>query len=87
MYAFAPDRVNTGSLRETFFMNQLEYEHNVEYTDEGDFLVDGRYVFEIGGKSKNDLQICGIANAYVAADNLEYGHSNVIPLWMFGLLY
>ncbi|HBG70696.1 MAG: AAA family ATPase [Bacteroidetes bacterium GWF2_43_63] len=87
MYAFAPEEVNTGSLRETYFMNQLEYAHRVEYTAEGDFLVDGRYVFEIGGRSKNDRQIRGIPHAYVAADHLESGHSNVIPLWMFGLLY
>ena len=87
MYAFAPDVVNTGSLRETYFMNQLEYAHRVEYTAQGDFLVDGRYVFEIGGRSKNDRQIRGIPHAWVAADHLESGHGNVIPLWMFGLLY
>jgi hypothetical protein len=87
MYAFAPDSVNTGNLRETFFMNQLTNMHRVEYTDQGDFLVDARYVFEIGGKLKSKKQIQGIPNSYIAADNIEYGHSNTIPLWMFGFLY
>ena len=87
MYAFNPDGVNTGNLRETFFMNQMEYAHRIEYTAQGDFQVDNRYVFEIGGQTKNDLQIRGIPHSYIAADNLEYGHGNIIPLWMFGLLY
>ena len=27
------------------------------------------------------------ANAYIAADNIEYALGNKIPLWLFGFLY
>jgi hypothetical protein len=26
-------------------------------------------------------------NAFIAADNIEYGYKNKIPLWLFGFLY
>jgi hypothetical protein len=28
-----------------------------------------------------------VGNAYVVKDEIELGSDNVIPLWMFGLLY
>ena len=57
------------------------------YSDKGDFLINDKYVFEIGGKDKSKKQIEGIENAYVAADDIEFGFSNKIPLWLFGFLY
>jgi predicted AAA+ superfamily ATPase len=86
-YALATGGVNTGSLRESFFFNQLECRHKVEYPEKGDFLIDGKYTFEIGGKSKNNRQIYSLPDAYIAADDIEYGVDNKIPLWMFGFLY
>jgi predicted AAA+ superfamily ATPase len=86
-YVLATDRANTGNLRETFFFNQLDYRHAVEYPEKGDFLVDKKYTFEIGGKGKNTRQIYSLENAYIAADDVEYGSENKIPLWMFGFLY
>ncbi len=76
-----------GNLRETFFVNQLSHSHAVNYSTQGDYLVDHTYTFEVGGRRKNTAQIKGIENAYIAADNLEYGFQNKIPLWQFGLLY
>jgi hypothetical protein len=78
---------NQGTLRETFFLNQLRVLHSVNYSDKSDFLVDDRYTFEIGGQNKNRKQITGIENAFVAADNIEYAQQNKIPLWLFGFLY
>lgn len=52
MMAILGSSVNTGNLRETFFYNQVSNNHQVNYTDKGDFLVDNKYVFEIGGKNK-----------------------------------
>lgn len=86
MYALSP-RVDTGTLRETFFMNQLSQRHEVRYPKAGDFLVDRKYLFEVGGKSKTFDQIKDIPDSYLAVDNTEMGHRNRIPLWMFGLLY
>lgn len=87
MYAIAPKTVNIGNLRETFFANQLSYKHELHYIDQTDFLVSKKYSFEIGGKSKTTKQILELQNAFVAADNLEFGHKNTIPLWIFGFLY
>jgi hypothetical protein len=53
----------------------------------GDFLVDDKYTFEIGGKNKSKKQLSGIKDAYTVHANIEYGSENKIPLWMFGLLY
>lgn len=86
MYALTP-KVDTGTLRETFFCNQLSQDHDVRYPKAGDFLVDRKYLFEVGGKGKNFDQIKDIPNSYLAVDNTEVGHRNRIPLWMFGLLY
>jgi hypothetical protein len=74
-------------MRETFFLNQLSYNHTVEYPNSGDFWVDNRFLFEIGGKSKSRKQMKETDHAYIAADNIEYGFGNKIPLWMFGMLY
>jgi predicted AAA+ superfamily ATPase len=78
---------NVGNIRETFFANQLRSKHKVGTAQKGDFTIDGKFIFEIGGKSKNNSQIKGITNAYIAADNMENGFANKIPLWLFGFLY
>ena len=87
LYALQPNLVNTGTVRETFFQNQLSVKHKVNLPKNGDFIIDDEYVFEIGGKSKTRKQIINIPNAYIAADNLEYGFKNKIPIWLFGFLY
>jgi len=87
LYALTPSVVNTGNLWETFFINQLGYGHRVEYAEHGDFIVDGRYVFETGGKSKSNKQIKGQKESYIVSDDIEYGAGNKIPLWLFGFLY
>jgi predicted AAA+ superfamily ATPase len=86
-YVLAAKQTNIGSLRECFFFNQLDYHHKVEYPEKGDFIVDKTFTFEIGGKSKNQQQVYNLENAYIAADDIEYGVGNKIPLWMFGFLY
>lgn len=87
MYALAPELVNTGNLRETFFYNQLNSKHKLTLPKQGDFSVDKKYTFEIGGKNKTMDQINGIPDGYLAADDIEYGYRNKIPLWLFGFLY
>ncbi|MCQ2336144.1 MAG: AAA family ATPase [Paludibacteraceae bacterium] len=86
MYALG-NNTDIGTIRETFFMNQLKQIATVTYPPKGDFLVDDRYLFEVGGASKTFNQIKDIENSYLAVDGTEIGHGNRIPLWMFGLLY
>ena len=76
---------NIGSIRESFFISQI-YRHNIKYSKQGDFLIDDKYVFEIGGKNKTKKQIKDVKNGFVVQDNIEVGF-NEIPLWLFGFLY
>lgn len=78
---------NNGSLRESFFISQMKIYHDVKYSNIGDFKVDNKYIFEIGGKNKSFKQIKDIENSFVIADDIENGFGNKIPLWMFGFLY
>ncbi len=87
MYAFDEINVNKGTLRETFFLNQLSVKHKITYPKTGDFMVDEKYLFEIGGKNKTRKQIADHENAYIASDDIEYRSNNRIPLWLFGFLY
>jgi predicted AAA+ superfamily ATPase len=86
-YIFKNEISNKGSIRETFFVNQLSYKHEVKTSKKGDFLVDEKYLFEIGGKNKTYDQIAGIQNSFVVADDIEFGFGNKIPLWLFGFIY
>ena len=78
---------NIGTVRETFFLNILSVEHELTYPKKGDFMVDGKYLFEIGGKNKGFKQIKDIENSFVGADDIEVGYGSKIPLWLFGFLY
>lgn len=86
-FLLARENANEGNLRETFFANQLGYRHHLLYTEKGDFWVDEKYTFEVGGKNKTDKQIKSVENAYIVSDNIEYGFGNKIPLWLFGFMY
>lgn len=78
---------NTGTLRETFFMNQISVDNKVEAPKVGDFIINDSYIFEIGGKSKTRKQIVNEVNSYTALADIEYGRDKKIPIWIFGLLY
>lgn len=81
------ENVNTGNLRETFFMNQLSNNYIIQASKEADFFVENKFTFEIGGKNKSKKQIKNTANAFVVKDDIEIGSNNIIPLWLFGFLY
>lgn len=75
-----------GTVRETFFVNQLSLVGMVNAPDKGDYLVDGQYLFEVGGRRKSFKQIKDIPNSFLAIDDTLVGHGNKIPLWVFGFL-
>ena len=76
-----------GTLRESFFTSQLSFNSTIYYVDKGDFLVDEKYTFEIGGKNKSFKQIKDVKESFVVADEIEIGFQNRLPLWIFGFLY
>lgn len=86
-YALGNQNSNIGSIRESFFANQLKGLHKIELPKKGDFIIDNKYIFEIGGKNKTKYQIKDLSNAFIVRDDIENGVNNIIPLWLFGFLY
>lgn len=76
-----------GHLRETFVLNQLSVAHKVTYPKTGDFLVDERWLLEVGGRAKALKQIKDTPDSFIVSDELEFRAGQKIPLWLFGLLY
>jgi len=86
LYAYCQNN-EIGTIRETFFANQLSTKYKLNISKQGDFLVDEKYIFEIGGKNKGFKQIKELENSFVVSDDIEIGSTNKIPLWLFGFLY
>ena len=98
LYALAPQGVQTGTVRETFFLSHLSHltheQHilppEIRLPKQGDFVLldkDDRYVFEVGGSGKGHRQIGDAPNQYVVTDRERSGGPRKVPLWLFGLLY
>ena len=88
LYALAPAKLEIGTLRETFAINSLSESHIVEYgKTQGDFKIDNKYTFEIGGRGKDFTQIAGLKDSYIFADNWDIPEGSKLPLWMLGFLY
>ena len=79
----APDQ---GNLRETFFLNQLSVKHTVRYPSKGDFIVDERFTFEVGGRGKKREQISSVPDSFIVLDDTVFPVGS-LPLWVFGFLY
>lgn len=86
MHVLCP-KVDKGNERETFFISQLRVLHDVRYPKQGDFLLDDKHLFEVGGKGKTFEQIADVPDSYLAVDDTEVGSGCRIPLWLFGFLY
>jgi len=81
-------KLNVGTQRECFVVNQLSVGHTVEYgKTQGDFLIDGKITVEVGGQDKSFDQIADIPNSYILADSMEFPVGKKLPLWVVGLLY
>lgn len=83
-----------GSIRETFFFNQLSCYYSIISSNKGifsnksgDFICEEKYIFEVGGKNKDFNQIKDTDNSFLALDDIEIGYKKKIPLWIFGFLY
>jgi predicted AAA+ superfamily ATPase len=82
------DQPDKGSLRETFFLNQIRNtKHEIHLAEQGDFIIDGKWTIEVGGKTKNDRQVKKMKNSFLALDDIEIPYQNRVPLWLFGFLY
>ena len=86
-YAIAREGFDRGSLRETFFYNQVGAKHQLAYPKTADFLVDRKFLFEIGGKNKKTDHAAETEGTWLVKDDIEYCYKNQIPLWLMGFLY
>ncbi len=86
-YVLSSDNINVGNIRETFFLQHTSVLHNISLPQKADFLIDNKYTFEVGGRNKTQKQIQNITNAFIVKDDIETGVMNIIPLWLFGLMY
>ncbi|MFO7879744.1 MAG: AAA family ATPase [Bacteroidales bacterium] len=87
IYALSEGNPDGGNLRESFFLSQFNHLHKLTLPEKGDFMIDDRYIFEVGGKNKTQKQIVDLDHAFVVKDSIETAIKNSIPLWIFGLMY
>ena len=90
LYTLSETQPEIGTVRETFFCNQLHSaEHRVEYggIKTGDFRIDRSLIVEVGGPDKSYKQVQGETNAFLAVDGIDSATARRIPLWTFGFLY
>ena len=83
LHIVAPENINNRNLRLTFFYNQVGYHHKLSSSLNDDFKLNDQYCFTVGGKYTRAEG----ENSFAAADMIEIGEGNVIPLWLFGFLY
>lgn len=83
-YLFSDSNPNKGNLRETFLLSQLIPVNSVTIPPKYDFVINDKYLLEVGGKDKS---LPHNADIYIAADEIEQGVFNKIPLWLFGFVY
>jgi len=86
IYVLGNKNSEIGTIRETFFYNQMRVITDVISSRISDFEIDGK-TFEVGGKKKKQKQIQDATQGYVVKDDIETGYGNIIPLWQFGLTY
>ena len=86
LYLLASGAEDTGTVRETFFFNQMRVRHTPLASPLADFLVDG-ITFEVGGKNKGSDQLKQAVRGIVVKDDIEYGFGSTVPLWAFGFTY
>lgn len=83
IYAIDPENISSKILRQTFFYNQVGYQHQIKSSGKADFKVNDQYHFSVGGKYTLPAE----EDSFAAADMIETGNGNIIPLWLFGFLY
>ena len=88
LYALCSHAPEIGTVRESFAVCMLCRDNSVEYGKaKGDFKVNDKYTFEIGGPDKGFSQIAGVDDSFVFADGIEMPVGRKMPLWMLGFIY
>ncbi len=85
-YAFC-ETPDIGTVRETFVANCLNAIGDLTAPTYGDFCLNDKWTFEVGGKNKKNRQIKLVENSYVLADDILSVEKGRIPLWLLGFLW
>lgn len=88
MYTIYPRTLNEQEIMETFFINSMwkDHEINLERGKRERYVIDGKFKFEIvdaARGSRRELK----DDTYYARYNSEIGKGNQIPIWLLGFLY
>ena len=87
LYAIYPIHVERQTAMETFFVNSLWKDHQVNQgVREQNYMVDERLEFQICD-AKADHNTPHANNIIYARYNTEIGKDNLVPLWLLGFLY
>jgi uncharacterized protein len=86
LFALSEKFPESGTVRETYFNSLVKVSHTVQYSPSVDFLVDGQFHFEVGGKNKSNKQVRD-EKTWIVKDDLEYPVGKSLPLLVFGMLY
>jgi hypothetical protein len=85
MYTINSGHVDKPAEQKTFFYNALHACHKVNVCKYHlDFCIDHQFHFKCENKPETGKHY---SKVIYAADNIETGNKNVIPLWLFGFLY
>ena len=85
MYAVSLGSVDKSAERKTFFYNALHSRHKVNLCKyHMDFCIDQQHHFKCERRPDTGKHY---SKAIYAADEIEVGNKNEIPLWLFGFLY
>ncbi len=98
VHALSPAPPSIGTIRETFFANQMTaltdrvelIPPHLSIPKRGDFVLsyqDRKRLFEIGGPNKEAKQIGTGIDQFTVVDALKVAGKQRLPLWLFGFLY
>ncbi len=72
---------------ETYFLSQMRSVANVEFMENGDFLIGGKYIFAVGDPLRGYDRLRFVPDAYAAIYGLPKSVSNRMPAWILGFSY
>ena len=78
------DNTDAATVRKTFLVSQLCPVASLNYSENADFLVNGRY--DILVRQEGDKRRIK-DNLIIMTDMIERGKKNIVPLWLTGFVY
>lgn len=87
LISFFGDKENRQLMCETYFLSQMRSVANVEFMENGDFLIGGKYIFAVGDPLRGYDRLRFVPDAYAAIYGLPKSVFNRMPAWILGFSY